>query len=126
MAGQALQLSGCISVESGRKESPSDDEGRPLRTPADFEDSEYSLLDITDLVFVDAVSTGYSRPLPGEEKSQFHGVSEDASAFAEFIRIYLTRFDRWARPSFFWVKAMEQPDQLSCRAFFRTRPMESI
>ena len=84
----------------GPKRIALDDEGRPLRTPADFEDSEYSLLDITDLVFVDAVSTGYSRPLPGEEKSQFHGVSEDASAFAEFIRIYLTRFDRWGSPKF--------------------------
>lgn len=84
----------------GPKRIALDDEGRPLRTPSDFEDSEYSLLDITDLVFVDAVSTGYSRPLPGEEKSQFHGVSEDASAFAEFIRIYLTRFDRWGSPKF--------------------------
>jgi carboxypeptidase C (cathepsin A) len=77
-----------------------DDEGHPLRTPAGFEDSDCSLIDITDLVFVDAVSTGYSRPLPGEEKSQFHGVSEDAAAFAEFIRIYLTKFDRWGSPKF--------------------------
>lgn len=84
----------------GPKKVALDDEGRPLRTPADFEDSDCSLLDVTDLVFVDAVSTGYSRPLPGEEKSQFHGVGEDAAAFAEFIRIYLTRFDRWGSPKF--------------------------
>ncbi|MDW3228983.1 MAG: peptidase S10 [Acidobacteriota bacterium] len=84
----------------GPKRVAMDDEGHPLRTPANFEDSDCSLIDVTDLVFVDAVSTGYSRPLPGEEKSQFHGVSEDAAAFAEFIRIYLTRFDRWGSPKF--------------------------
>jgi len=63
-------------------------------------DSEFSLLDVTDLVFIDAVSTGFSRPLAGEEKSQFHGVEEDANAFAEFIRLYLTKFDRWSSPKF--------------------------
>ncbi|MBC7364719.1 MAG: peptidase S10, partial [Candidatus Aminicenantes bacterium] len=84
----------------GPKRVALNDEGYPLRTPARLTDSDCSLLDITDLVFVDAVSTGYSRPLPGEDKSQFHGVAEDASAFAEFIRIFLTRFDRWSSPKF--------------------------
>ncbi len=84
----------------GPKKVALDDEGYPFRTPATVVDSEYSILDLTDLVFVDAISTGYSRPLPGEEKSQFHGVEEDANAFAEFIRIFLTRFDRWASPKF--------------------------
>lgn len=84
----------------GPKRVAMDDEGYPLKTPAGVVDSEYSLLDVTDLVFVDAVSTGYSRPLPGEEGSQFHGVEEDGQAFAEFIRIFLTKFDRWSSPKF--------------------------
>lgn len=84
----------------GPKRVALDDEGYPLRTPAGVVDSDCSLLDITDLVFIDAVSTGYSRPLSGEEKRQFHGVEEDAKAFAEFIRIFLTRFDRWSSPKF--------------------------
>lgn len=84
----------------GPKRVAMDEEGYPLRTPAGVVDSEWSLLDVTDLVFIDAVSTGYSRPLPGEEGSQFHGVEEDGQAFAEFIRIYLTRFDRWSSPKF--------------------------
>lgn len=84
----------------GPKKVALDDEGYPLRIPSTVVDSEFSILDLTDLVFVDAVSTGYSRPLPSEEKSQFHGVEEDANAFAEFIRIFLTRFDRWASPKF--------------------------
>ncbi|MCX7975245.1 MAG: hypothetical protein N3B16_12230, partial [Candidatus Aminicenantes bacterium] len=84
----------------GPKKVALTEEGYPLKIPADVIDSEDSLLDVTDLVFVDAVSTGYSRPLPGEDRSQFHGVEEDANAFTEFIRIYLTKFDRWLSPKF--------------------------
>lgn len=84
----------------GPKRVAMDDEGHPLKTPPGLVDSDCSLLDLTDLVFVDAVSTGYSRPLPGEAGSQFHGVEEDGGAFAEFIRIYLTTFDRWSSPKF--------------------------
>lgn len=84
----------------GPKKVALSDEGYPVKIPVDVIDSEDSLLDMTDLVFVDAVSTGYSRPLPGEDKSQFHGVEEDANAFTEFIRIYLTKFDRWLSPKF--------------------------
>lgn len=84
----------------GPKKVALTDEGFPFKIPADVVNSEDSLLDVTDLVFVDAVSTGYSRPLHGEDRSQFHGVEEDANAFAEFIRIYLSRFDRWLSPKF--------------------------
>jgi carboxypeptidase C (cathepsin A) len=84
----------------GPKRVALNEEGYPLRVPSRVVDSEFSLLDVTDLVFIDAVSTGFSRPLAGEEKSQFHGVEEDANAFAEFIRLYLTKFDRWSSPKF--------------------------
>lgn len=84
----------------GPKKVATDEEGYPLKTPASVVDSDCSIIDITDLVFIDAVSTGFSRPLPGEERSQFHGVEEDAHAFAEFIRLYLTKFDRWTSPKF--------------------------
>jgi carboxypeptidase C (cathepsin A) len=59
-----------------------------------------SLLDASDLVFVDAVSTGYSRPAPGENTAQFYGVVQDATFFADFIYQYLTRNERWASPKF--------------------------
>jgi carboxypeptidase C (cathepsin A) len=55
---------------------------------------------VTDLIFIDPVSTGYSRPLPGENKSQFHGVGEDVASVGEFIRLYITRNERWASPKF--------------------------
>lgn len=84
----------------GPKRVAMDDEGRPTDPPYGLVDSEFSILDITDLVFVDAVSTGFSRPLSGENGNQFHGVQEDAAAFAEFIRAYLTRFERWDSPKY--------------------------
>ena len=76
------------------------DEGFSVKPPYALADNENSLLDVTDLVFIDPVSTGYSRPLAGENKSQFHGVAEDISSVGEFIRLYVTRFERWASPKF--------------------------
>ncbi|MDB6111114.1 MAG: peptidase serine carboxypeptidase [Pedosphaera sp.] len=63
-------------------------------------DNEYSLLDDTDLVFIDPVSTGYSRAVPGEDPKKYHGVEEDLSSVGDFIRLYTTRYKRWASPKF--------------------------
>lgn len=69
-------------------------------SPNKVVDNEYSLLDSTDLVFIDPVSTGFSRAAPGEDPKQFHSVDEDIKSIAEFIRIFTTRNDRWASPKF--------------------------
>ncbi len=63
-------------------------------------DNPHSLLDVTDLVFIDPVSTGYSRPAPGEEADQFHGVEKDVESVGEFIRLWTTREGRWTSPKF--------------------------
>src|SRR5690606_34274478 len=63
-------------------------------------DNEFSLLDETDLVFIDPVSTGYSRPVPGEDAKEFHGFTKDLEAVGEFIRLYTTRSGRWSSPKF--------------------------
>ncbi len=76
------------------------DQGFSVKPPFGLVDNEYSLLDITDMVFIDPVSTGYSRPLPGEKKSQFHGINEDIASVGEFIRNYVTKYQRWASPKF--------------------------
>lgn len=77
-----------------------DDEGHSTSPPFGLKDNENSLIDITDLVFIDPVSTGYSRPLPGENKSQFHGVQEDIASVGEFIRLFITKNKRWDSPKF--------------------------
>src|SRR6516165_2214426 len=75
-------------------------DGHGMPAPYSIVDNEDSFLDATDLVFIDAISTGYSRPTPGERSSQFHGIIADANWFADFIYQYITRNQRWASPKF--------------------------
>ncbi len=75
-------------------------DGHGLPAPYTFVDNEDSFLDATDLVFIDAVSTGYSRPVPGENPAQFHGIIEDATWFSDFIYQYITRNGRWGSPKY--------------------------
>ena len=76
------------------------DEGFQPAPPYRFVDNENSLLDVTDLVFVDAISTGYSRVVAGVTAAQFHGQQGDLRAFGEFINEYLKSGSRWASPKF--------------------------
>ncbi len=62
--------------------------------------NEHALLDLTDLVFIDPVTTGYSRPAEGVSGAEFHGLDQDARWVAEFIRLWTTREGRWASPKF--------------------------
>ena len=76
------------------------DDATPLRAPYTLEENSLSLLDVTDLVFIDPVSTGYSRPAEGEEKSQFHGYEEDLRSVGQFIHDWTTKYQRWLSPKF--------------------------
>ncbi|HEV7507041.1 MAG TPA: peptidase S10 [Thermoanaerobaculia bacterium] len=76
------------------------DEGWQLPPPGRLVDNESSILDVTDLVFIDPVSTGYSRPVPGVDAKQFHGIKPDIESVGEFIRLWITRNERWASPKF--------------------------
>jgi carboxypeptidase C (cathepsin A) len=84
----------------GPKRVARDPEGMALPPPVRLVDNDLSLLDVTDLVFVDPVSTGYSRAVPGQDPKQFHGVNQDIEWVGEFIRLYVTRNRRWASPKF--------------------------
>lgn len=59
-----------------------------------------TLLGTTDLVFIDAPGTGYSRPLGDSKGSDFYGVDQDADAFARAIMRYVSKNDRWDSPKF--------------------------
>ncbi|HXM59038.1 MAG TPA: peptidase S10, partial [Candidatus Dormibacteraeota bacterium] len=74
----------------------------PVAMPAPYRvvDNDDSLLDVSDLVFIDPISTGYSRPAPGQEAKQFHGFKEDLESVGEFIRLYTSRAGRWGSPKF--------------------------
>jgi len=68
--------------------------------PYRLEDNPATLLDRSDLVMVDAMATGYSRAATAELTRKFLGLKGDVQAFGEFIRLYLSRYDRWTSPLF--------------------------
>lgn len=84
----------------GPKRVLMDEQGNPSPPPYRLVDNEYTLFDKTDLVFIDPVSTGYSRPVPGEKADEFHNIKKDIESVSEFIRLYTTRNKRWASPKF--------------------------
>jgi carboxypeptidase C (cathepsin A) len=77
-----------------------DETGNLPRPPFRLVDNEYSLLDVTDLVFIDPVSTGFSRVVTGEKAKDFHGFKKDIESVGDFIRLYTTRYQRWTSPKF--------------------------
>jgi carboxypeptidase C (cathepsin A) len=84
----------------GPKKVLLDDDGNPLPPPFKLVNNQFTLLDSTDLVFIDPVGTGYSRPAAGVPNTKFHGVQQDLDTVGEFIRLYITRFNRWQSPKF--------------------------
>jgi len=80
-----------IKLEAGGKVPP---------PPYRLVDNPHSWLKATDLVFIDPVGTGFSRPAEGEKGEQFYGVTEDITWVADFIRLYVTQYERWLSPKF--------------------------
>lgn len=76
------------------------DDGAASGPPYQYINNEYTWLDKSDLVFIDPVSTGYSRPAPGENPKQFHGYQEDISSMGAFVRDFLSRYERWGSPKY--------------------------
>ena len=76
------------------------DDGEAPPPPYKIVDNEATWLDHTDMVFIDPVSTGYSRPAPKENANQFHGLREDIASVGDFIRLYTSRNTRWLSPKF--------------------------
>ncbi len=77
-----------------------DEVGHAPAPPYALVDNPDTWLDATDLVFIDPVGTGFSRPAAGEKTEQFYGVEEDIQWVADFIRLYTTRYNRWPSPKF--------------------------
>ncbi len=68
--------------------------------PYPIVDAQETILDVSDLVFIDPVGTGYSRALGEHEGKEFWGLNEDANSMAEFIRTWVTENKRWNSPKF--------------------------
>lgn len=77
-----------------------DDEGRAPQPPYRLVDNEGTILDATDLVFIDPVTTGFSRAIPFADAKKFHGFEPDVESVGELIRLWTTRNARWSSPKF--------------------------
>ncbi len=73
---------------------------RPPTPPARVTENPQSILDLTDLVFVDPVSTGYSRAADEAKSGEFHGLEEDIESVGDFIRRWITDHERWSSPKY--------------------------
>lgn len=72
-------------------------------------DNAYSLLDVCDLVFIDAPGTGLSRTFGKEKAKAFYGIDADAHAFARFIHKFLSKYDRWNSPKYLFGESYGTP-----------------
>ena len=77
--------------------------------PYQVVNSDSSLLDVSDLVFVDAPGTGFGRVAGKDKKKAFFGVDPDAHAFAEFITQFLSKYGRWNSPKFLFGESYGTP-----------------
>lgn len=84
----------------GPKKIEMPDEVIPKPNSTRLVDNEFSLLDISDLVFIDPVGTGFSRAGEAGEARDFFGVDGDADSVCQFIERYLSKNHRWASPKF--------------------------
>ncbi len=82
-----------------RVELPGDGTTAP-EPPARLVPNEHSILDVADLVFVDPVSTGYSRVEKEGNPEEFHGVEGDVESLSDFIRRWVTEHGRWNSPKY--------------------------
>ncbi|NML32814.1 S10 family peptidase [Paraburkholderia antibiotica] len=95
-AGSVFLLMGSVGPKRVRTASPASTPPAPYT----LDDNPDSLLDITDLVFIDAVGAGLSRPVGHGTGKDFWGVDQDVNAFAQFIDRYLTLNQRWNSPKY--------------------------
>lgn len=77
-----------------------DDEGHAAAPPYRMVDNEGTLLDVADLVFLDPVTTGFSRAIPISDAKKFHNFEADVETVGEMIRLWTTRNARWSSPKF--------------------------
>lgn len=84
----------------GPKRAKMLDDGTMPPPPYELVENEHSWLDLTDLVFIDPVGTGYSRAARPDLASKFFSVNGDIDSIGEFIRMYLGRSERWSSPLF--------------------------
>ncbi len=98
----------------------------PLGAPYVLISNEASLLDVSDLVFIDAPSTGFSRIFGKEKEKAFLGTDGDAHAFERFIRRFLSKYERWNSPKYLFGESYGTPRSAVLAAALRTVDLNGI
>jgi carboxypeptidase C (cathepsin A) len=84
-------------------------DGHTPAAPYSLINNGSSLLDVTDLVFIDAPGTGFSRIAGKDKEKAFYGVDQDAYAFSEFISQFLSKYGRWNSPKYLFGESYGTP-----------------
>jgi carboxypeptidase C (cathepsin A) len=98
------------------------DPGAPYKLAS----NPYSLLDASDLVFIDAPGTGFSRITGKDKEKAFWGTDQDAHAFERFIRRFLTKFDRWNSPKYLFGESYGTPRSAVLSAMLQNVDLNGI
>ncbi len=85
------------------------DDSHTPAAPYQLVDNAYSLMDVTDLVFIDAPGTGFSRVAGKDKEKSFYGVDQDAYAFEQFITGFLSKYGRWNSPKYLFGESYGTP-----------------
>ena len=98
----------------------------PAGAPYTVSENKSSLLDVADLVFIDAPGTGFSRVMGKDAPKAFFGVDQDAHAFERFILRFLTKYDRWNSPKFLFGESYGTPRSAVISALLRNVDLNGI
>jgi carboxypeptidase C (cathepsin A) len=93
----------------GPKRVVTADDTHTPAAPYNLINNDYSLLDASDLVFIDAPGTGFSRIAGKDKEKAFYGVDEDADAFSQFISEFLAKYGRWNSPKYLFGESYGTP-----------------
>ncbi|AEI36945.1 S10 family peptidase [Zymomonas mobilis] len=93
----------------GPKRIVTEDHEHNNGAPYHLINNDYSLMDVADVVFVDAPATGFSRIAGKDKEKAFLGVDQDAFAFSEFIKSFLTQYNRWNSPKYLFGESYGTP-----------------
>ena len=94
--------------------------------PYSVVENQYSLLDVCDLVFIDAPGTGLSRTFGKEKAKAFYGIDADGHAFARFIQRFLSKYDRWNSPKYLFGESYGTPRSAVLAADLRDVDLNGI
>ena len=105
----------------GPKHVETADDSHLPGAPYRLVNNAYTLLDVSDLVFIDMPGTGFGRLVGKDKEKAFWGVDEDAHAYARFIARFISKYNRWNSPKYLFGESYGTTRSRWCRTFWRMK-----